>query len=248
MTQTQLKEPVKISFEPKISELEREGYRDLEEKAEWHNVPFGSIYVDSLGPDSVLRAAVSQYYEPAYTKDSVLYSMFWNVAPSGMEYRSIEERKGWDFPVLAKIVLIYPLNDLWEAQVELPANQLGSIYGLAADMYRYIYRVDDLSWAQEGHDKPPRVGETPDGYKIINRARGKHVWGHDMSDLVFEQMGFVPNPKWPTCLYRNLFVKVVDEEDEGDQSETEEKPERITKEDHAGKRPFIGTFIFAIGS
>ena len=52
---------------------------------------------------------------------------------------------------------------------------------------RRLFTPPPSSW---GKDEAPRVSE-----KCGNRARGKHVWGHDIEDLVFESLYFIPDEK-----------------------------------------------------
>lgn len=92
--------------------------------------------------------------------------------------------------VQVRIVLDYPLTNVWEHVATIPSSEFGRVFEIGYLMYRYIYELDDSAWQAAGHqDSVPRVHP-----QMINRARGEYVWGHDMSDLVFEGMLFRPEP------------------------------------------------------
>jgi hypothetical protein len=129
--------------------------------------------------------------------------------------------------------------------VKIPANRLGEIFAITHDMYKHIYNLDDQNWQSEGHqDNAPRAAP-----KALNRARGKHVWGHDMSDLVFEFASFHSHPEWPNedRVKRGISWLAAGAPPDSE-SETESVPERLDKDKHANTCPYLGTFTFSIGS
>ena len=134
------------------------------------------------------------------------------------------------------------------AEVTIPAWRIGEIFGICHDMYKAVYDMDDEAWKEEGKDEAPRMGP-----KIINRAHGKYVWGHDMDDLVFEWVGFTTNPEWPEAKRARRFVKRKGLSLVGDDGKIfEEKAvmimDPLDPEKHSEEPPFIGTFTFMIGS
>jgi len=174
---------------PAISKLTRSQIIAIEQAAEHHDVPFDTMRIDAYHEGALIREAAAQYWQPRY--DTKLYEILWNVFPQGL-LQCLGRGVEGGFPVEVRIVLTYPLNEFWEAQVRIPTNRLGEIFAIAHDMYKHIYDLDDAEWQSEGQDDAPRVAP-----KVLNRARGQHVWGHDMSDLVFEGVGFHPHPEWP---------------------------------------------------
>jgi len=250
---------------PAPSNITEEEFKKIHEASETHSVPFGWMRVDAF-KSPVLREAFAQYFQPDYddprerrrdpegNRDtSALWQLMYNVVPQGLfngEGASEEYLKKYDFSevkVRARILLTYPLNDTWEATVELHADRLGDVFCAAYDMYVHIYELDDQEWRKKGHqDQAPRLGRL-----VLNRARGEHVWGHDMSDLVFEWMSFAPAEDWPKTQRKNIrIIDVVNASSEGEdpQPKVEEVLEPLSVEKHKGKTPFIGTFTFFIGS
>lgn len=236
--------PIQLPFEPKPCRLSREDF-----EGEQHDVPFrGGIPVDIVGPDSLMRETLAQFWEPNY--DTVLGEICFNALPQGIMAR-FPERKPMDFPISVKVILTYPVTSPWAAEVKIPAYRLGEIFGIANDMYRFIYKADDIGWAQDGHREAPRMNQA-----VLNRARGKYVWGHDIGDLVFEYVSFVPNPKWPTDSYKRMQIIMADTDDpeelkqigKNTPHEPTPGPQRLSLEEHGETCPFIGTFFFGIGS
>lgn len=250
--------PTKIpKVTPEVSELTQDKIIQIEEAAEYHKVPFGAMPVDAFSQE-LIREAAAQYWEPEYyadgDKDSDLKAILWNVFPQGLEYR-FGERENIDFPVEVRIVLTYPLNEYWEATVKIAANRFGEIFAIAHDMYRHIYDLDDSNWQSQGHqDSAPSMSP-----KIMNRAQGKHVWGHDMSDLVFETVGFLAPTDWGLAKRReHIIIDCTD--DDGNTDAEKLKAARADKEPrykdvleplgakHRNACPFVGTVFFGIGS
>lgn len=245
-----------------ISDLTREQIDAIYEDAEYHNVPFGSMPVDAFG-DDLIREAVAQYWQPEYSIedgdgriDSELYSILYNILPQGLEYR-FNRMRNFDFLVEVKVVLTYPFTDYWEATVKIPANRFGEIFSVAHDMYRHVYDLDDAYWQAQGHqDSTPRVSSM-----VINRAKGKYVWGHDISDLVFENVGFLMNPNWGTSKRRvQRIIDCTDDNgltseeklraalDPNREPEYEDVPEPLDEVKHRDACPMLGTVVFGIGS
>lgn len=96
--------------------------------------------------------------------------------------------------VRLQIFIEYPLQRPWAAIIELDHDRLGEIFGVAHDLYKQVYDLDDASWHGSGQENAPRIPNDPDGPAMLNRAEGQHVWGHDMIDLCFEGVSFVPCP------------------------------------------------------
>lgn len=187
---------------PVPSEISKERYREICQSGEIHSVPFKWLRVEAFHEGALIREAAAQYFSPDISnphdsddKDTLmLWEMMSNVLPEGLLecYSWREDADKYNFPVRVKILIDYPLTQLWEVEVEIPANRFGEIFSICHDMYRHIYDLDDAEWQSKGHqDAAPRAPG------LMNRAGGEHVWGHDMSDLVFEWMYFTPNPDWP---------------------------------------------------
>ena len=239
---------------PEVSELTREQIIKIEEGAEYHHVPFGSLPVDAFKSDALIREAVALYWQPEYSvldgtegRDSALYSILYNVFPQGLEYR-LAKKPDFSFLIAVRIILTYPLNEYWEATVKIPANRFGEVFAIAHDMYRHVYDLDDAEWQSEGHqDNAPRGGAG-----LMNRARGKHVWGHDMSDLVFESVGFLKSPSWAMVKQKKPFITTsqIAAELKGRRPEPEYEDvlEPLDAVKHRDESPFVGTVIFGIGS
>ena len=239
---------------PEVSELTREQIIKIEEGAEYHHVPFGSLPVDAFKNDALIREAVALYWQPEYSvldgtegRDSALYSILYNVFPQGLEYR-FSKKPDFSFLIEVRIILTYPLNEYWEATVKIPANRFGEVFAIAHDMYRHVYDLDDAQWQSQGHqDAAPRGGAG-----LMNRARGSHVWGHDMSDLVFESIGFLRNPDWPTIKRKIPFITksqiAAELKSEKPEPEYETVLDPLEEAKHGSECPFVGTVIFGIGS
>ena len=243
---------------PEISKLTNDELVALEEASEWHAVPFGAMQVDAYAGDAIIREASALYWQPNYQDtrrgrdgsvspdDLALYEIMFNAVPAGLAGHD-----DYSFPVSAKIVLSYPLQEVWEVTVQIHANRLGELFCIAHDMYEHIYGLDDKDWQAEGHqDSAPRLGGV-----VLNRAAGKHVWGHDMSDLVFEALLFTPNPEWPKEERKvPVIIEVKSVKDLVAPPDMDVSPATVTSfealhlEKHADSAPFIGTFMFAIGS
>lgn len=193
--------------------------------AEHHEVPFGGIAVELLA-DEGLRDTLARFFRPSCRpmhnkgkKESALWDLFYNM-PSEGEMPRVSERFRADHPdmdVKLRIILDYPLTNHWYSDIKIKASRLGEIFGIAYDMYCHIYQLDDTEWQKQGHqDKAPSQGdlkraEGKDGPFLLNRARGSYVWGHDMSDLVFESVGFSLNKKWPSIEQENMVVTTIDD-------------------------------------
>ena len=173
----------------------------IDEVVEWevdveiHSVPFGAGLPVVAFADPELRRTVAKYWNPELRcvddeegeKDTALCRLLEDVSMLGEgEALQIEHQKMWsDVRVRVRVVLSYPLNDTWCVDVEIPPNEIGRIFSIAHDMYTTLYELD-----AEGHNGiAPRAAPG-----LANRAEGSHVWGHDMTDLFFEEVYFVPDP------------------------------------------------------
>lgn len=243
---------------PEILEISTQEVIALEESAEWHAVPFGQMRVDAYRGDALIREAAALYWQPGYNDlradyphfkgrgDTVLYEMMYKCQPAGLD-----ENDEFDFSVTANLILTYPLQEIWHATIQVPANRLGEIFAYAHDIYEHIYELDVAAWQSEGHqDKAPRAGVI-----LLNRASGEHVWGHDMCDLVFEAVQFIPDPTWPKeerkvpqIIEINSAKDLIASPDMDVSPTTEDLPVPLDREKHGGKAPLIGTFMFVIGS
>ena len=245
---------------PVVSKLTRDQIEALEESSENHQAPFGGNLPVSVFKDAALRQTVARYWRPSYRdtwprphateRRTVLSEMLRGIPELGIEEflgRKLDDLD--DFPVEVRIVLTYPFQEYWEMDVRVPADQFGAVFGQAYDMYCHIYALDDEDWGEQGHDKAPQLSP-----KCANRAKGKHVWGHDMSDLVFEGLGFSPASDWPTEVKKEMVVMEVNSVDEmvnpGEPPppKTIPVPMAVKKERHADACPFLGTITFHIGS
>lgn len=87
-------------------------------------------------------------------------------------------------PATVRIVLDYPLQEEFTRAVEIDLRRPGEVFGLAADLYRELYAED------ERRGGGAHMDEIVPGSKLMNRASGPLVWGHDIRDLVFEGAHF----------------------------------------------------------
>jgi len=244
-------------IEPKISGISRDEIIEFEKASEWHSVPFGALAVDAFSKET-LRECVSQYFAPDYSdmrargddkrEGTALWQMLANVMPQGLWKSDYAAKDFTEVMVRLRILLTYPLQEPWEATVQISANRIGEVFSIAHDMYVHIYELDDAEWQRNGHqDSAPRMSP-----KMLNRARGKHVWGHDMGDLVFEGLQFRAPDEWPTIEKKQNVFMVREEgetlEDLDKRAKIETVLAPLTFDEHAGKSVFIGTVAFAIGS
>jgi hypothetical protein len=240
---------------PVVSPLTDEELRALERASESHSVPFGAMRVDAFSKE-LIREAFAQYFDPDYSdprerfrdenverESTALFQMLSNVVPQGLWNPEFAAKDFSEVMVSVRILITYPLAEVWEATVEIPASRFGSVFAITHDMYRHIYDLDDAEWQKQGHqDSAPRLAP-----KMLNRAKGTHVWGHDMSDLVFEWLAFTPNPEWPKVQRKKMRVLKMGES-VPKEPEFEEVLEPLDAEKHKGESPFLGTVTFFIGS
>jgi hypothetical protein len=197
MSKTYTTKPIKMTTEH---------YRKIMEESEGHHVPFGGMVVNAFHQGALIREASARYYEPSF-RDQIQWDAFgerienprgtnlWpilmDVVPQGLlgVYHREDE---FDFDIRVNMAVGYPLHDIHAIEVSLKASRFGDVFGVAHDLYKGIYDLDDAAWTDEGEADAPRAAP-----KMLNRARGKYVWGHDMSDLVFEAMYFSMHPDWP---------------------------------------------------
>ena len=177
---------------------------------EEHDVPFGTLPVLGFS-QAPLRQAVADWWR---THDGVLGELMRLIQTKGEARAS--DRPASLMSVIVQLNLNYPLQNAWSLRTEVLLSELGQVFGLAYDMYRHVYALDDKAWTNNGFDEAPRLNET-----MSNRAQGSFVWGHDLSDLVFEAVLFSPSQD-------------IDPFDPD-----AEMPEQA---------PFLGRFAFNIGS
>lgn len=216
-----------VDVKPKISELTKEQAIKISRQAELHDVPFGPIPIEVFRKGAVIREAMAQYWEPQYKvlrcgklKISDLSTVLFDVFPEGL---MLQRRPGreFDFPVQLRILLTYPLRDVWEATVKIPANRFGEVFAIAHDMYRYVYDLDD------------GVSESEDRRCITD---------YTLSDLTFENIGFVLDSNWGIGTRKEVRLGDI-----ARRYTYSTAPEQLREEQHRNKCPLIGTVVFLIG-
>lgn len=177
-------------IEKYISKKSEKEIRKIDRKADLYHLPMGAQPVDAFSQGSVLREACAMYWSPSRIDAKFSASSLYNIldsTPRGLYYRILDGYKD-SAPCRVRILLTYPLTEAWECISEVPIDRFGDIFGDAHDLYKFIYDMDDNDWKEQGEEgEAPRLAPGS-----LNRARGKHVWGHDMSDLVFEGLRFLP--------------------------------------------------------
>ena len=162
--------------------VERLPEADLGEE-EIHPAPFnGSLRVVSLERLDV-HTVVAEYWTPK--SEGKLWDLLYKVTQRGLMLAWGRDPNEDAVPVRVRVRIDYPLQDAWEVEVTISANEFGRVFSVAYDMYWAIYEMDDAEWG----GVVPRNESLP-----LNRAHGKYVWGHDMKDLVFEQLIFSVAP------------------------------------------------------
>lgn len=174
-----------------------------------HPVPWHPPVV-AFRKGSAIREAYAQWWKPHY--DSDLSDFLDAIDRSALDgeddafsngYRS-ETARPWKVKpgktVKVRIALDYPLVIGVDGVVSISTKRFGEIFGHAHDMYVAVYKRDDAEWKKTGKKAAPKVGRVKiPGVKrpvcMDNRALGPLVWGHDMSDLVFESMCFEFSPE-----------------------------------------------------
>jgi hypothetical protein len=170
------------------------------------NIPFGRIPVVALAQPEV-RRTLALWYEPdaRSTGEPELQEVDeegWIVVHPGCPSDALDLRKllyevaprgfcdayGLDappVPIEVRVEIGAYLEHTWSVTAMIDARELGIVFAIAHDMYRHVYAMDDRVWKEQGREPAPRVSKT-----VVNRAPGKYVWGHDIGDLVFEQLYF----------------------------------------------------------
>jgi len=193
---------------------------------------------------STIRETYAQWWSPHY--DSDLSDFLFALCPRSSRFNSVPEgyddafqhgggepmKSAWKVKVgrtvKLSLVLTYPLHTRHERSVTVTTKRFGEVFGAAHDFYADIYRRDNKAWLrQHGKKVAPRAAAN-----LLNRASGLLVWGHDMSDLVFESLHFEFGPEARAALdkYKNQNQK------------------RSAKLDFDIRRRSIGTVTFGIGS
>jgi len=90
--------------------------------------------------------------------------------------------------VKVRIRLDYPLNEPHTKAVTIRTDKPGEVFGHAADMYFDIYKEDAKQGGGAHICDVVKPGSR--GSKLLNRAHGPLVWGHDFQDLFFESIHF----------------------------------------------------------
>lgn len=197
---------------------------------------------------SSIREAFAKWWQPDLYSDLyyLLDAICPRTAPAGIDeaFGGEKMRQKWKpkpgKTVLVNIRLDYPLREVWERPFKVSTKRIGEVFGLAHDLYRQIYLLDDAEWLKNGHKQAPIVGKKtlPGGQKVdlLNRQGGSHVWGHDITDLVFESFCFEPSPKAQEFLEAHrMFMK-------------RKRPPKNVKPPRFNVKHCIGTVSFFIGS
>ncbi len=212
------------SLKPLEQPFEFEDDRDPRLDAEKHATPFGEGVPVCAFADSQLCDVVARYWRPSFYRDvvdaegnvtgqqeSALAILLAGVCTRGEAQALGVDPKRDEIPVIVRVVLSYPLHEHWISEVKIHANEVGRIFEIAFRMYVSLYESD----AESHGGKAPRSSVLPG-----NRVQGSHVWGHDMTDLVFENVYFVPASDTQPVHHQNSYAKP----------------------------PLLGTFGFGIGS
>jgi hypothetical protein len=197
---------------------------------------------------SSIRETFAQWWEPDLHSD--FYYLLTAICPrtacAGVDeaFGGEKMRHKWKSKsgktVLLDIRLDYPLREAWERPFKVSTKRIGEVFGLAHDLYREIYLLDDVVWLKNGHKQAPIVGKKtlPGGQKVnlLNRQGGAHVWGHDIIDLVFESFSFKPSAKATAYIEAHRAFSA------------RKRPPKNAKPPRFNVKHSIGTVSFFIGS
>ncbi len=187
---------------------------EAREDYETHEVPFDTLPVLAFA-QAPLRQAVADWWTPSHTspetsEKTVLWELMVRIQTKG--YARVNDMPASSMLVGVALEIDYPLQHYWRMEAQVPLSELGQVFGLTYDMYQHVY---DKTW-KDGDEKAPRIHQVggcmdPDAF----------VWGHPLSDLVFESLVFSPA------------------------SDIEPFSPNAPIPEHV---PFLGTFGFTIGS
>jgi hypothetical protein len=213
---------------------------------EEHSVPWLPLVV-AFRAETSIRETFAQWWEPqsCTVLDHLLRGICDRSASAGVDEALGGEkmRHGWKprpgKTLRLEILLDYPFREPVKRSVQIGSKRFGEVFGLAHDIYREVYALDDAHWSQHGHEQAPVVGKRklPGGstVNLLNRQGGAFVWGHDITDLHFESLCFEPSAEALAYLKaRRAFFKKKQPKDA--------KPPRFNV------RHSIGTVSFFIGS
>ena len=215
---------------------------------EQHKVPWYPPVV-AFRKGSSIREAFAQWWAPELGSDldKLLRAITPRTAPEGIDeaFGGEQMRQKWKVKpgkmVCVKIVLDYPLREPYERALQVSTKRIGDVFGIAHDLYREVYAFDDADWKRKGHKRAPIIGKKklPNGMQVnlMNRQGGSKVWGHDLTDLVFEGLCFEPSPEARVLL--DAFG-----------AENKRKTKRLVKAKplRFNSKHVIGTVTFQIGS
>ncbi len=218
---------------------------EAREDYETHEVPFDSLPVRAF-VQAPLRQAVADWWRPSQystqdpdldvRKRNVLWELMLGIQTEGQAF--VNKMPVPSTRVRIQLNLDYPLHHHWKVNREVPLAQLGQIFGMAYNMYQHIYLLEEEAlsigsvaalqqkdqedirwWKDHSYETEPKIDESLP--ECARGLPGSFVWGHDLSDLVFETVLFCPADD----------IKPFDPD--------APIPEKV---------PFLGTFAFGIGS
>lgn len=197
---------------------------------------------------SSIREAYAQWWAPELGSDldTLLRAIAPRSAPEGIDeaFGGEKMRSKWKITkgegVKVLLVLTYPLCVKYDREIVLHTKRFGDVFGRAHDLYREIYALDDAGWKEKGYKRAPIIGKKNlvSGQKVnlMNRQGGTYVWGHDLTDLVFEGLYFEPSAEAKIYLKAHRAFQKRKTHPKG------------TKPPRFNVKHCIGTVTFGIGS
>lgn len=248
----------------------------LPKRVTWHKTPWSPPVV-AFYKGSQLRETYAQWWSPDWNSDlaDVLHAIGprGSSTPEGYEdcFGRGRVRKDWKRPAAKTINVAVEigayLSEKQSRVIRVSSKRFGDVFGVAHDLYADVYKRDDAEWRKAGKKQAPTVGEQAReaikagtvtkkeaGFAVglVNRARGRLVWGHEMGDLVFEGLHFSPSDTVAEWLkrYREAHEKMMKEARKKQPGifimggpKTKNLPKLAL-----GKNDVIGTITFGIGS
>jgi hypothetical protein len=242
----------------------------------WHEPPWFPPVV-AFYKGSQLRETYAQWWSPHWNSDlgDVLHAIGprGSSTPEGLEdcFGRGRLRKDWKSPAAKTINVAVEISAyLSEKQsrvVQVSSKRFGEVFGVAHDLYADVYKRDDAEWKKAGKGRVPTAGEQwqedvkagkvtkkEAGFRtgLVNRARGRLVWGHEMGDLSFEGLHFEPSDVVLDWLkrYYDARVKMMTKARKKNPGvlvlagpKAKDLPKLVL-----GKSDVIGTITFGIGS
>lgn len=242
----------------------------------WHETPWVPPVV-AFYKGSKLREVYAQWWSPHWNSDlaDVLHATGprGSSTPEGLEdcFGRGRVRKDWKRPpgktINVAVEISAYLSEKQSRVVQVSSKRFGDVFGIAHDLYADVYKRDDAEWRKVGKKKAPTAGEQwqeaiddgkvskkEAGFRtgLVNRARGRLVWGHEMGDLAFEGLCFAPSDVVAEWLkrYREAHAKMTKEARKKQPGiiimggpKTKDLPKLAL-----GKDDVIGTITFGIGS